>query len=1299
MNKQLFLLGTILVGSKAAIENCPTGAGFAQCNSATSALYSMTTSEFGALTQEEQVDPYGDALNTGFTTCKLPGKYYITDCNNDCPHIQDALDTTEFFRPMCNDGAWSMFELFDASNPNANQFCDDGYYLLEQDNFANDGLSSNYYTGEAGTDGVMDTHVCVEYTKCNAGQGRVNGNFVTDAYCQDCDSTNSDITKRTFQPNDNSPDACQFVTPCTGSQYIVDGGHATASKDFQCADIRTECDSDGEYISTPAVAGVSDIVCGTIRTECDSDGEYISTPAEAKVSDIVCGTSRLECDEATEYISTPAEAKVSDIVCAARRTECDDVDGAEYYISNQGTEALTDVTCSPKKTSCDPGKFLVNAADDPAVDNACHACPILDDNMLQNRGCLPIDAESCGGDPFSIRCELTVDGLLWNTASIPSTFDADDAGKFEFSNFACRLGYYVDGESCSQCVDSDVPGALNICTDDSGSTGAACSKNFLAPEYVVACYESGANCDSGETTAGFKCRAFTQCTADHYISAKGELGLRDRTCTPLTQCTDLQFEKEEPQLNVERSLATWKWFNVEDDRLCDTIRTECGDGEYISVAAVAGDSDIECATIRIQCPDHQYISTAAVDRKSDIVCADIRTECTGVGEYISVEAVAGVSDIVCASDAVCPEGTYVTERTGANAGVCNGVCADDVPLHSRTLVKNCALNSDESGAYVTECKANFKRDREDGDDDTRCIFNLDISHSLPGDNAGCHFEPLSNLFAYDITFENEPGHVTNTAPLDVSDFYTTAYYLGKTTASFKLSNYDRSPPAAGTSTSYDYKSCGVGGCTAAINQASNKIQSWCYFKAAHESLSDNLNTAKNDAIISLTTGCDTDNSYLIDPFLYSTGGGANGWDKLATGAFGGQPTATFEFSGDSLATSTTIGVASKCGTDASAVVKNVFAWTELSSTLQDTSSLKLSLKAPVASTTEGAYGTDDIQIALGNFDITHNTQLHDLLYVSGMYKSQAQSQSSAAGTVQFDRQLEIPSGFPISGKVTAAGYLRGSCETTLTVTSPDSEYQCFENGANPNVERNDNTYLTENHLNQDSQDSDCGVSLVVACEADGSITYTDSRYCDTDIDADACADEDAQAALITIPGLSLSLSYESVIVEGIRLRNTRNYPKGHSTADGGSFTTKDFGDETGRFTCDNPTCPNDPYMVLAKNSAGVFAHACTWNGEASTTTNGATNAGGDTYDADCADTGEVSGDIDGVTIKLPGKVFPQFYVYGITSFSSSDTSTVVANPVANPARRLGARLGAPDTQGEIETKTVFTLAPSHIIKH
>ena len=351
--------------------------------------------------------------------------------------------------------------------------------------------------------------------------------------------------------------------------------------------------------------------------------------------------------------------------------------------------------------------------------------------------------------------------------------------------------------------------------------------------------------------------------------------------------------------------------------------------------------------------------------------------------------------------------------------------------------------------------------------------------------------------------------------------------------------------------------------------------------------------------------------------------------------------------------------------------------------------------APLASTESGAYDDNEISISLGAFTINHNTQLHDLLYVSGMYTSQPKFQSSAVGTVNFARQLEIPSGFPISGKVTATGNLEGSCSTTLTVTSPDTEYQCFENVGTG--ERADNTYLTDDHLNQDSQDSDCEVSLAINCQASGSISYTDSRYCDTNIDADACDHEDAQPADVTIDGLSLSLTYESVIVEAIRLHNTRQYPKGHSATDA-DFTTEDFGDTTDRFTCDDPTCPNDPYLVLAKNSAGEFAHACTWNGAASTTTSGATSADGDTYYAVCATGTDVSGDIEGTTIKLPGKVFPQFYVYGITSFSSSDTSTVVANPVvAN--RRLGARLGAPATQDEIETKTVFTLPPSHVIKH
>jgi hypothetical protein len=278
--------------------------------------------------------------------------------------------------------------------------------------------------------------------------------------------------------------------------------------------------------------------------------------------------------------------------------------------------------------------------------------------------------------------------------------------------------------------------------------------------------------------------------------------------------------------------------------------------------------------------------------------------------------------------------------------------------------------------------------------------------------------------------------------------------------------------------------------------------------------------------------------------------------------------------------------------------------------------------------------------------------------------------------------------------VTAAGSLEGTCSTDLTVTSPGGDYQCFENTGSS--ERNDNTYITDEHLNKDSENGNCDVALTVTCSASGSISYTDNRYCDTSTNAAACALAGAIAEDVTINGLSLSLTYESVIVEGVRLHNTRHYPKGHSAASA-DFTTTDFGDVTNRFTCDAPTCPNDPYLVLAKNSDGKFGHACKFNGQASKILSGATTAAGDSGSAVCSDDANGNaGSISNTAIKLPGKVFPQFYVYGITSFSSSTTSTVDANPTS---RRLGARLGAPATQDEIETKTVFTLAPSHVIKH
>ena len=359
MNKQLFLLGTILVGSKAAIQNCPDNAIFLDCNDATLALYSMTISEFEVLTQEDQVDPYGDALNAGYTTCRLPGKYYVSDCTNDCPRIDNEFETTEFYRPMCNDVAWSMFELFDPANPNANQFCKNGHYLKQEDNYANEGSDYGFYQGGLGTDGVMDTHKCVPYSTCDAGKGRVNGDFVTDAYCSPCDTTNDDITQRTFQPDFDSPDACQVVTPCTASQYIVDGGEATASSDFQCLSRRSECDS-GQYID-PAnqfVAGKTDISCEDIRTECDS-GQYIdpNNPSTDGKTDISCLSRRSECDSG-QYID-PANTftdRKTDISCLSRRSECDS--GQYIDPANQFVAGKTDISCEDIRTECDSGQYI-----------------------------------------------------------------------------------------------------------------------------------------------------------------------------------------------------------------------------------------------------------------------------------------------------------------------------------------------------------------------------------------------------------------------------------------------------------------------------------------------------------------------------------------------------------------------------------------------------------------------------------------------------------------------------------------------------------------------------------------------------------------------------------------------------------------------------------------------------------------------------------------------------------------------------------------------------------------------------
>jgi len=136
-----------------------------------------------------------------------------------------------------------------------------------------------------------------------------------------------------------------------------------------------------------------------------------------------------------------------------------------------------------------------------------------------------------------------------------------------------------------------------------------------------------------------------------------------------------------------------------------------------------------------------------------------------------------------------------------------------------------------------------------------------------------------------------------------------------------------------------------------------------------------------------------------------------------------------------------------------------------------------------------------------------------------------------------------------------------------------------------------------------------------------------------------------------------NISAKSQIIEAIRLRDVRNYPS-HNT------NTLDTNDN-GKFRCQDETCTLDPYIVLEEKTGTFSILACPISGDdviagvghlktgckdnSSSLVGTCTNSTITT--ATCLENKNENNDINWVNLKRPSEIYPQFYVYGLTTFT------------------------------------------------
>jgi len=368
-----------------------------------------------------------------------------------------------------------------------------------------------------------------------------------------------------------------------------------------------------------------------------------------------------------------------------------------------------------------------------------------------------------------------------------------------------------------------------------------------------------------------------------------------------------------------------------------------------------------------------------------------------------------------------------------------------------------------------------------------------------------------------------------------------------------------------------------------------------------------------------------------------------------------------------------LGVASTCGKngDGHSSIDDIFSWSNLRANIKSKAQITYKLS-------RNQYGN----YTFGhNFEVTNEIDVYDLLYIAGNHETRAEhvhlDSTPSAATFATVTYIGNQNGLHVQNNDLSA-----TCKSELTIDSSngDSRHCAFtENG--PVVDHNPQApnpqapidYTNSSVLGFESTTHDaCRARMDVECfQPKPVIEIRDTRNC-YHKDHPGCNGETPFA--FTVHEFEQTIKAESQIIEAIRLRDYRSYPSKII----GVLNTDDKDDNVNgqrNFRCLDETCSKDPYIVLAQEDEIVSHVTCPLNG----TLNGTEFAGNATvvlergcgsensscYNPDivvatCYDSvtilnnnvpADVSTEESWVNLVKPSEIYPQFYVYGLTTFT------------------------------------------------
>jgi hypothetical protein len=1065
---------------------------------------------------------------------------------------------------------------------------------------------------------------------------------------------------------------CTILTKCVqGVSYQTKA--PTFDGDRNCGAVAYPCDGVNEYESR-APTLTDDRECSQIAPICNSTTEYQSVAPNA-TTNRVCADINV-CDGVTTFEPAPAIVKVAGQYKEQRTcAQITDCVAGQYQVNKDSAPSATEdrvcanwTVCGPSDVSTARDDNYQTTAPSPMNDRVCTnqppACTASEYESVigdadNKRVCLSKKL-SCPPGQFLIKsvdrdqqnnidnqCHTCPESLITNvfsTSLVCEDICSTDANPININTVSTR---------CSIVNDANGDPLLNLENKPVAYTSADKSKfDFSAFTCQMGYYINATNdsCDSClDPEAGFKKGTNVVCTdpsdVQSFICDPGFYIVYDSNSGQFTCAADTQCDN-----NNE-----WTQLPVSCDLPANTGSELC-----IGVHARVCTQLTDCNDDEIE---QGQISETNGIKTSDRTCIDKGLSGCGAGQYFNVNE--------------CKE------------------CVDDITnVADRALATEC----EKVGAVIkaTACKQGFKISSD------KCVFDTGVEEHNINPSSNCKFQKLSDIFDFEWSFVHDKA--TNAAfgtSLKFKDFRQASYYLGKTTATFNLKQFATTKDSykyfsiANSTNSADYKNFAK----TEISSATQVFDVICFVKPAYpDLLSNTYQTVNIAAQPYLSEGC-TEIQY-ITPFTYDPNDPE--WTQL---------TSTPVVSASTPASSQyqkSVGVSSKCGTAPQTTIHDVFAWSTLKTTYNELANFKLEINLSDLGLGGTAFGSpfNTTDLTVEGIEFEGNVEVFDLLYISGDYTSEDKVGTSAVDSVIFTDVI-APNGPHNSGDVKIEGNIGHKCSVDLSVTSPNNDFHCFDStGIQARVS---NSY-TSTHLNQGTSVSTCTAALSSSCVPTINVapTITDSRKC---LDDETYGAECSTALTdITVQALKTEIGVKSVIIDAIRLRDTHQFPKGHAS---GTFDANAFGAKTTEFNCDDAACSSDPYIVL-EESSGTYSHTCKWSSPTfaetptgAILTNGALANGNDhVFSAACAAASASAGSISTTSIRLPGKIFPQFYVYGITTFSKSPTTgglpnttgglpntIAIPNTIANTgSRRLGSRYSP-----KLETKTVFVVSPQRVV--